>query len=89
MKKAMRQVARGLNHYITFLAKVDDHDTTKTFELLVLMGIPKKKGDDAIEVIFYREKGVKKGINVFHLFLYVFIQLYIKIQSVLCLFLLI
>ena len=68
----MQQAARGLNHYITFLAKIDDHDTTKTFEALVLMGIPEKKGDDATEVIFCREKVAKKGINVFHLLLYRF-----------------
>ena len=73
VEKAMQQAARGLNHYITFLAKIeDDDDTTKTFEALVLMGIPEKKGDDATEVIFCREKGAKKGINVFHLLLYRF-----------------
>ena len=47
MEKAMQQAACALNHYITFIAKIDDHDITKTFEALVLMGIREKKGDDA------------------------------------------
>ncbi|XVE59029.1 hypothetical protein DITRI_Ditri05aG0012000 [Diplodiscus trichospermus] len=56
--KAMQEAAaRGINRYITFLAK---YSTTKTFEAKVLKGIPKEKGDDATEVIFCREKGAKE-----------------------------
>ncbi|OMP06519.1 hypothetical protein COLO4_08085 [Corchorus olitorius] len=65
VEKAMNEAVCGLNYYITFEAKVPDAvaadsscvDATKTFEALVLMGIPKKKGDDATKVIFIREKG--------------------------------
>ena len=56
----MQQAAHGHNYYITFLAKIIDHDTTKTFEALVLIGIPKKERDDAIEIIFCWEKDAKK-----------------------------
>ncbi|XVF88704.1 hypothetical protein PTKIN_Ptkin19aG0071700 [Pterospermum kingtungense] len=66
----MYQGARGLKYYITFQAKIDDNsDTTttddnnsgatKTFEGLVLKGIPKQQGDDATQVIFCREKDGK------------------------------
>ncbi|XVF88702.1 hypothetical protein PTKIN_Ptkin19aG0071500 [Pterospermum kingtungense] len=72
VEKAMNQTSRGINYYITFQAKVDDDnsdasksdddnsDTATTFEALVLKGIPKKKGENATEVIFCREKGTKK-----------------------------
>ncbi|XVF88706.1 hypothetical protein PTKIN_Ptkin19aG0071900 [Pterospermum kingtungense] len=43
-------------------AKTDDDNSgaKKTFEASVLKGIPKKKGDDATQVIFCREKGGKR-----------------------------